>query len=50
MQASDGQKMAQAVGSELVLNEINYVLLEPIGKGGFGNVYKVSRKSQAVSR
>ena len=49
MQASDRQKMAGAVGIELVLNEIIYVLLEPIGQGGFGSVYKASRKSQAVS-
>ena len=49
MQASDKQKMSRAVGTELVLNEVAYVLLEPIGQGGLGSVYKASRKSQAVS-
>ena len=50
IQASGRQKIAQAVGIELVLNEINYLLVEPIGQGGLGSVYKASRKSQAVSR
>ena len=41
--------MARAVGIELVLNDINFVLLELIGQGGLGSVYKAMRKSQAAS-
>ena len=37
------------VGTELALNDMVFVLLESIGKGGFGSVYKALRKTQAAS-
>ena len=35
--------------TELALNDMVFVLLESIGKGGFGSVYKALRKTQVAS-
>ena len=43
-----GQMVTPTIGTELVLNDHHYVILEHIGKGGFGSVYKASKKTQAA--
>ena len=40
--------MKLTVGTKVSLNEMEYLVEEPIGQGGFGSVFKVSRSNEAA--
>ena len=46
--AQDKKPMKLPVGTKVSLNEVEYLVEEPIGQGGFGSVFKVSRSDEAA--
>ena len=46
--AQDKKPVKLTIGTTVSLNEIEYLVEEPIGRGGFGSVFKVSRSNEAA--